>query len=85
MTRLPGGEGQRPQPLSAGRHSNKLREPGQEGTKEVTKAATVGENHLKLKAEGARETPKWLQGSTLKAKPTLAAPFLPLLTEVRET
>ena len=52
MTRLPGGEGQRPQPLSAGRHSNKLREPGQEGTKEVTRAATVGENHLKLQAEG---------------------------------
>ena len=35
--------------------------------------------------EGARETPKRLQGSTLQAKPTLAASFLPLLTEVRET
>ena len=33
----------------------------------------------------ARDTPKWLQGSTLKAKPTLAASYLPLLTEVRET
>ena len=33
-------------------HSNKLREPGQEGTKEVTKAATVGEKHLKLRKKG---------------------------------
>lgn len=50
--RLPGGEGQRLQPLSAAWQSNKLREPGQEGAKEVTEAAAVGDNHLKLTEEG---------------------------------
>ena len=44
--------GQRPQPLSAAWQSNKLREPGQEGAKEVTEAAAVGDNHLKLTEEG---------------------------------
>lgn len=65
--------------------SNKFREPGQEGAKEVTRSGRCGWQPPETEGRGARETPKRLQGSTLEANPTLAASFLPLLTEVRET